>query len=524
MKGKEVVILDSDDDDSDIEVIDIHSGGNRPWIAQPSTLSTTTSTSTITSSTSSASATSSTSSSTSSSAAANVTLAATPALTDGITEKSIMQLDLSRDDFVDIVMILFENAGKREAKKYLERCPKPLTVSSLNLFSKPLKLKNNVLSSTLTPPLTKGIVAYLHNRVDLYLKSKTYDPNPSPTPDDCNLPSLPCSLCASSSSLRSLVFCTNEHPFCMDCVQSYLTLTPSAMNANLSTVACVTPKCVGVFERNDVIKILGSYEALVRQERDEEVSNDEGEMEGTKKCPNCGLKISKAEGCNHVKCDVSFGGCGWEFCWLCLGKYPNCGCGGFDRESERVARELAREEESRATYRRPMAGISMAEIFGGGAWGPGNVLGGFGSGFGSPLGGGLMAYDFPDGGFFHSFRRPATRSRQQSSPPKRRPTRRVKRAPPGGSGSKKKNNNSPLEVLDMITPPKKKSRTKKRRSGGSGGGGRMVRYWLDGESEENGDEPHYYWSDGDEAGDADAEWKPDSKPKKRKSRRKDDEK
>jgi hypothetical protein len=67
-------------------------------------------------------------------------------------------------------------------------------------------------------------------------------------------------------------------------------------------------------------------------------------MEGTKKCPNCGLKISKAEGCNHVKCDVSFGGCGWEFCWLCLGKYPNCGCGGFDRESERVARELAREE------------------------------------------------------------------------------------------------------------------------------------------------------------------------------------
>ena len=55
----------------------------------------------------------------------------------------------------------------------------------------------------------------------------------------------------------------------------------------------------------------------------------------------------------------------------------------------------------------------MAEIFGGGAWGPGNVLGGFGSGFGSPLGGGLMAYDFPDGGFFHSFRRPATRSRQQ---------------------------------------------------------------------------------------------------------------
>jgi hypothetical protein len=62
----------------------------------------------------------------------------------------------------------------------------------------------------------------------------------------------------------------------MDCVNSYLTLTPSAMNANLSTVACVTPKCVGVFERKDVIKILGPYEALVRQERDEEVRGGMG--------------------------------------------------------------------------------------------------------------------------------------------------------------------------------------------------------------------------------------------------------
>jgi len=78
---------------------------------------------------------------------------------------------------------------------------------------------------------------------------------------------------------------------------------------------------------------------------------DDGEMEGTKKCPNCGLKISKAEGCNHVKCDQSFGGCGYDFCWLCLGNYPNCGCGGFERESERVARELAREEENRAASR-----------------------------------------------------------------------------------------------------------------------------------------------------------------------------
>lgn len=68
-----------------------------------------------------------------------------------------------------------------------------------------------------------------------------------------------------------------------------------------------------------------------------------------------------------------------------------------------------------------MTGIGMAGIFGGGAWGPGNVLGGFGAGFGSPFGGALIAHgmpygmagDFIDGGFFHNLRRPAARSRQQ---------------------------------------------------------------------------------------------------------------
>ena len=35
-----------------------------------------------------------------------------------------------------------------------------------------------------------------------------------------------------------------------------------------------------------------------------------------KKCPFCGIEISKNEGCNHIRCL-----CGYEFCWLCGREY-----------------------------------------------------------------------------------------------------------------------------------------------------------------------------------------------------------
>lgn len=41
----------------------------------------------------------------------------------------------------------------------------------------------------------------------------------------------------------------------------------------------------------------------------------------TKNCPNCREPIEKNLGCNHMTCR-----CRYEFCWVCLGKYPNCEC------------------------------------------------------------------------------------------------------------------------------------------------------------------------------------------------------
>ena len=40
-----------------------------------------------------------------------------------------------------------------------------------------------------------------------------------------------------------------------------------------------------------------------------------------KQCPNCHRNIEKNQGCNHMTCRKEAGGCGYEFCWVCLGEW-----------------------------------------------------------------------------------------------------------------------------------------------------------------------------------------------------------
>ncbi|RIA99022.1 hypothetical protein C1645_800887 [Glomus cerebriforme] len=39
----------------------------------------------------------------------------------------------------------------------------------------------------------------------------------------------------------------------------------------------------------------------------------------TKPCPQCGVRIIKGEGCNHIICGMKK--CHYEFCWLCFADY-----------------------------------------------------------------------------------------------------------------------------------------------------------------------------------------------------------
>ena len=43
--------------------------------------------------------------------------------------------------------------------------------------------------------------------------------------------------------------------------------------------------------------------------------------ENTKKCPKCQSPIEKNQGCNHMTCQKKAGGCGYEFCWVCMGSW-----------------------------------------------------------------------------------------------------------------------------------------------------------------------------------------------------------
>eukprot|EP00931_Biecheleriopsis_adriatica_P053750 TRINITY_DN3153_c0_g1_i1.p1 TRINITY_DN3153_c0_g1~~TRINITY_DN3153_c0_g1_i1.p1 ORF type:complete len:532 (-),score=94.03 TRINITY_DN3153_c0_g1_i1:91-1686(-) len=61
----------------------------------------------------------------------------------------------------------------------------------------------------------------------------------------------------------------------------------------------------------------------------------------TKKCPKCHKPIEKNQGCNHMVCSKA-GGCGHEFCWLCLGDWAAHGtstggyyqCNIYDKQSK----------------------------------------------------------------------------------------------------------------------------------------------------------------------------------------------
>ncbi len=67
----------------------------------------------------------------------------------------------------------------------------------------------------------------------------------------------------------------------------------------------------------------------------EDKSKNEGEntkwlIVNTKQCPNCHKYIEKNQGCNHMTCRKEVGGCGYEFCWICLGEWKPHGSSWYE--------------------------------------------------------------------------------------------------------------------------------------------------------------------------------------------------
>lgn len=50
----------------------------------------------------------------------------------------------------------------------------------------------------------------------------------------------------------------------------------------------------------------------------------------TKPCPGCRKLIEKNDGCNHMTCRRDAGGCGHEFCWVCLVPWRQANHGYFE--------------------------------------------------------------------------------------------------------------------------------------------------------------------------------------------------
>ena len=97
----------------------------------------------------------------------------------------------------------------------------------------------------------------------------------------------------------------------------------------------------------------------------EDKSKSDGEnskwlIVNTKQCPNCHKYIEKNQGCNHMTCRKEAGGCGYEFCWICLGEWKPHGSSyyeckrynpsEFDKQKEKMRLNTKYEIERYANY------------------------------------------------------------------------------------------------------------------------------------------------------------------------------
>lgn len=215
-----------------------------------------------------------------------------------------------------------------------------------------------------------------------------------------------CAICMDNFEEKDGVRCSKgDHFLCRACFRRYCVDVACDRGSGPSAVECVAPKCGAVYSTRAVRDCVSAADVMVMEERERDkslrqvlggaaavlrcpcgtvgaVSHEDvgdgkvtcpgcsthycvrcgmaahegpckdgeggvlswmaGKKNSVKQCPKCGEAIEKDAGCNHMKC-----ACGHDFCWLCLGPFPNCKCGHFEEESRRAAARLQQEDRGR---------------------------------------------------------------------------------------------------------------------------------------------------------------------------------
>mmetsp|Transcript_50405 Transcript_50405/g.113323 ORF Transcript_50405/g.113323 Transcript_50405/m.113323 type:complete len:546 (-) Transcript_50405:161-1798(-) len=144
----------------------------------------------------------------------------------------------------------------------------------------------------------------------------------------------------------SVKWCTNPNGCCYAC--EYQGVDPCEIRCNCCFVWCWA--CGEEAHRPADCKKVNQWNI----KNSAESENISWIKANTKKCPKCHKPIEKNQGCNHMVCSKA-GGCGHEFCWLCLGDWTTHGTstGGYYQCNiyDRQAKEGKHVEEERTRQR-----------------------------------------------------------------------------------------------------------------------------------------------------------------------------
>lgn len=130
--------------------------------------------------------------------------------------------------------------------------------------------------------------------------------------------------------IKSFVNDNPDYNWCVGTDCPLICRFPSGGSSNVTCPKCWTTFCFKCLEephRPATCEMVKNW----NQKSIDDGENVKWLTANTKQCPKCHTNIEKNQGCNHMTCNKSVGGCGHEFCWLCMGAWNEHGSktGGY---------------------------------------------------------------------------------------------------------------------------------------------------------------------------------------------------